>query len=129
MTHDELKQAALQNQEVQTAYEALRTEFALLRLMVQARQDAGLSQAQVAKRMGTKPPAIARLESSLISGKHSPSLATLRKYAEAVGCDLEIRLVRTQPKPDRIVPEPSIVTGADWDVPQVALETDDEATA
>ncbi len=101
MTHDELKQTALQKLEVQAAYEALGPEFALVRQMVQARQDAGLSQAQVAKRMGTKPPAVARLESSLSSGKHSPSLATLRKYAEAVGCHLEIRLVRVHTKPNK----------------------------
>ncbi len=101
MTHGELKHTALQKPEVQAAYEALGTEFALLRQMVQARQDAGLSQAQVAKRMGTKPPAVARLESSLSSGKHSPSLTTLRKYAEAVGCHVEIRLVRTQSEPHK----------------------------
>jgi transcriptional regulator with XRE-family HTH domain len=100
MTHDELKQTALHQPEVQAAYEALEPEFALLRQMVQARQAAGLSQAQVAKRMGTQPPAVARLESSLSSGKHSPSLATLRKYAEAVGCHLDIRLVRAPAKPN-----------------------------
>lgn len=101
--------------------------------MVQARQDAGLSQAQVAKRMGTKPPAIARLESSLSSGKHSPSLATLRKYAEAVGCHLEIRLVRAHPEPDQIAPEHrtalKIGAGTGLDAPQVGLETDDEDIA
>ena len=42
-----------------------------------ARKEAGLSQAQIAKRMGTQTPAIARLESSLATGKHSPSLSTL----------------------------------------------------
>jgi transcriptional regulator with XRE-family HTH domain len=62
--------------------------------MLLARQKAGLSQAQLAKRMGTKPPAITRLESSLTSGKHSPSIATIKKYAEAVGCHLEIRLIQ-----------------------------------
>ena len=43
--------------------------------------------------MGTKAPAITRLESSLTSGKHSPSMATLKKYAEAVNCHIEIKLV------------------------------------
>jgi hypothetical protein len=38
---------------------------------------------------------VTRLEASLSSGRHSPSLATLQKYAEAVGCRLEVRLVRT----------------------------------
>jgi len=55
----------------------------------------------LAERMGTKPPAVTRLESSLSSGKHSPSLATLRKYAEAVGCRLEVRLVRTRTRSKR----------------------------
>src|SRR5882724_4032712 len=96
MTHHELKQTALKRPEVKAAYEALGPEFELLHQMVKARQEAGLTQAQVAERMGTKPPAVTRLEASLSSGKHSPSLATLRKYAEAVGCRLEVRLVRAR---------------------------------
>ena len=96
MTHDELKHQALQTPAVYAAYEAFGPEFDILRQMLQARQDAGLTQAQVAERMGTKPPAVTRLEASLSSGKHSPSLATLRKYAEAVGCHLEVRLVRAR---------------------------------
>ena len=91
--HDDLKQAALQKPEVRAAYDALGPEFEVLRQMLQARRDAGLTQAEVAERMGTKAPAITRLESSLSSGKHSPSLATLTKYAAAVGCRLEVRLV------------------------------------
>ncbi|RTZ71309.1 MAG: hypothetical protein DSZ00_10840 [Gammaproteobacteria bacterium] len=43
--------------------------------------------------MGTQAPAVTRLESSLTSGKHSPSISTLKKYAEALGCRLEIKLV------------------------------------
>lgn len=96
MTHDELKHTALQKSAVRAAYEALGAEFEILRQMLQARQDAGLTQAQVAERMGTKQPAVTRLEASLSSGKHSPSLTTLRKYAEAVGCRLEVRLVRAR---------------------------------
>jgi transcriptional regulator with XRE-family HTH domain len=61
--------------------------------MLLARENSGLSQAEIASRMGTKAPAITRLEASLTSGKHSPSLATLKKYAEAVNCHLEIKLV------------------------------------
>ncbi len=61
-----------------------RDEGALLDLLLKARQEAGLTQAQVAERMGTLPPAVARLERALATGKHSPSLATLRKYARAV---------------------------------------------
>jgi len=93
MNHSQLKEKALKKQSVRSEYEALEPEFNLLREMLKARNDAGLSQADVAERMGTKPPAITRLESSLTSGRHSPSIATLKKYAEAVGCHLEIKFV------------------------------------
>lgn len=57
----------------------------LLVALLKARQEAGRTQAQVAKRMGTQGPAIARLERVLATGKHSPSVATLRKYVKACG--------------------------------------------
>ena len=58
--------------------------------MLSARAKAGLTQEAVAESMGTTKSAVSRLESS---GKHTPSLASLKKYAHAVGCRLEIRLV------------------------------------
>jgi len=96
MKHTELKEKVLSNPATRAAYEDMETEFALLRQMLKARKKAGLSQAQVADRMGTKAPAITRLESSLSNGKHSPSLATLRRYAHAVGCELQLRLVKSE---------------------------------
>lgn len=75
------------------SYDALEPEFSLLREMLIARENAGMSQAEIASRMGTKYPSITRLESSLTSDKHSPSLATLKKYAEAVNCHIEIKLI------------------------------------
>jgi len=93
MNHSELKEKALKRTSVKEAYDALEPEFTLLKELLRARQRSGLTQAEIAKRMGTKPPAVARLESTLTTGKHSPSIATLKKYAKAVGCRLEIRLV------------------------------------
>ena len=93
MKHEELKAVALQQHEVKTAYDALDAEFSLLHSMLEARRQAGLTQAEVADRMGTKPSAVTRLEASLSHGKHSPSVSTLQKYAKAVGRRLEIRLV------------------------------------
>ena len=93
MSHSQLKEKALKHKAVKEEYDALKPEFDLLREMLKARTDAGLSQAEVAERMGTKPPSITRLESSLTSGRHSPSIATLKKYADAVGCHLEIKFV------------------------------------
>lgn len=94
LTHAELKAKALADPQVQAEYERLnREEFALLDEMLAARRAAGLTQAQVAERMGTKAPAVARLENALASGKHSPSLDTLRKYAAALGKRIEVHLV------------------------------------
>jgi transcriptional regulator with XRE-family HTH domain len=73
------------------AYDALAVEYVLASQMLAARTKAGLTQEAVASRMGTTKSAISRLESA---GKHAPSLATLKRYAEAVGCKLEIKLVR-----------------------------------
>ena len=93
MRHEELKAKALSRETVKAEYDALEPEFNLLHEMLVARHKVGLSQAEIAERMGTKPPAVTRLESSLSSGRHSPSIATLKKYAEAVNCHLEIKLV------------------------------------
>ena len=94
MNHNDLKVRALKRKNVNAEYKSLEPEFALLRAMLFARQKTGLSQAQIAERMGTKPPAVTRLESSLTSGKHSPSLSTIKKYAAAVGYHLEIKFVQ-----------------------------------
>ncbi|WP_245641403.1 helix-turn-helix domain-containing protein [Paraburkholderia bannensis] len=75
------------------AYDALEEEFSALEALLTARKEAGLTQAQVAERMGTTTSAVSRLESCLASEKHSPSLSTLRKYAAACGKSLRISLV------------------------------------
>ena len=94
MTHEEMINKMLADPVVYAEYERLeREEFTLLDEILKARHEAGLTQAQVAERMGTKASAVARLESALVSGKHSPSLDTLRKYAAAVGKKLEVHLV------------------------------------
>ena len=87
------REQLLSNPAVKADYDADITTYAILDEILSARRDAGLTQAQVAERMGTKASAVARLESALISGKHSPSIDTLRKYAAAVGKKLEVHLV------------------------------------
>ena len=74
------------------AYLALNDEFATLDALLQARKASGLTQVEIAARMGIKPSSLARIESSITSQKHSPSLATLRKYAQACGKRLSIAL-------------------------------------
>lgn len=94
LTHEEMLEKMLSVEGVAEEVERLnREEYALLDQMLAARKAAGMSQADVAEKMGTKAAAISRLESALASGKHSPSIATLRRYAEATGQKLEIRFV------------------------------------
>ena len=85
-THEEMLQCLLSRPGVKAEVERIEQEEAgLLDALLKARQAAGLTQADVAARMGTQAPAVARLERSLATGKHSPSLATLKKYAQACG--------------------------------------------
>src|SRR5437763_13995510 len=107
MTHKALVRKMLKQPGVKAEYDAQAEEFALLDELLKARRQAGLTQAEVAARMGTKPPAVARLEAGGGSRRHSPTVATLRKYAQAVGCRLEIRLRprnRRKPEADQAAP-------------------------
>ncbi|WP_336981036.1 helix-turn-helix transcriptional regulator [Altererythrobacter fulvus] len=70
------------------AYMALAEEFALALQVVEARSRAGLTQEELAERMGTSRSAIARLE----SGTARPSVTTLEKLARATGSRLRIEL-------------------------------------
>src|SRR5947209_18729346 len=92
MTHKALVSKMLKQPEVKAEYDAQAEEFALPDELLRARRQAGLTQAEVAARMGTKTPAVARLEAGGGSRRHSPSVATLRQYPRAVGRRLEIRL-------------------------------------
>lgn len=94
LTHEELTKKMLGNPEVKIEYDSLEDEFLLFDELLKARMNAGLTQAEVADRMGTKTPAVARLEAGGGNKRHSPSISTLRKYATAVGCHLEIKLVQ-----------------------------------
>ena len=71
-------------------YESLELEYQVANQMLKARSRAGLTQDVVAERMGTTKSAVSRLEAA---GKHTPSLATLKRYARAVGCELQVKLV------------------------------------
>ena len=74
------------------AYDALDDEFAALAALLKARTAAGLTQAEVASRMGVSQPVVARIEASLGKKDHSPSLNTLRRYADACGMKLVIQM-------------------------------------
>ncbi len=88
----QFKRRALARPEVRAAYDAAADEFAFLDEVLRARAESGLTQAEVAERIGTTQSAIARLESA--QPKHSPSIATLQKYAKALGYTVQVRLVK-----------------------------------
>ena len=68
------------------AYEALGEEFVPASAVMDVRNRAGLTQAQLARKMGTTQPVVARLE----SGRTRPSMRTLDRLAEATGTYLRI---------------------------------------
>lgn len=88
--HEAFLKKVLKRKTFKKAYEDLEEEYILIREMLAARSRFGLTQEAVANLMGTTKSAVSRLESA---GKHAPSLTTLKKYAQAVGCRLQIKLV------------------------------------
>jgi ribosome-binding protein aMBF1 (putative translation factor) len=83
-----LKRELLADDETRAAYDALASEFSVAKTLIAARARAGLSQAEVAARMGTTQSVIARLE----SGKRLPSLRTVERFARAVGGRAVLRI-------------------------------------
>ena len=83
-----LKAELLARAETRAAYSAQADEFAVARELIAARTKAGLTQADVAERMGTTQSTVARLE----GGKAVPSMRSLQRYAQAVGCRAVVRL-------------------------------------
>ncbi|MBX9936511.1 MAG: helix-turn-helix domain-containing protein [Burkholderiaceae bacterium] len=87
-TLQQLKSQMLANPETRKEYDALNEEFGMARELIAARASMGLTQADVAQRMGTTQSAVARLE----SGKRPPSLRSVQRYAQAIGCRAVVRL-------------------------------------
>ena len=96
--HHDLIAKWKKDEKFNAAYDTLDDEFALFDEMLAARNKAGLTQAQVAEKMKTKVPAIARLEASGGKHKHSPRLDTLKRYADAIGYRLVIKFEKRRVK-------------------------------
>jgi ribosome-binding protein aMBF1 (putative translation factor) len=91
-TMREIAEEWLKDPEFRAEYEALEPEFALASALIGARSRAGMTQAQVARAMGTTQAAVARLE----GGRANPSTRTLERFAKATGTRLRIRF---EPEP------------------------------
>jgi predicted transcriptional regulator len=88
VSFDEIKAELLADPETKREYDALAPEFEFSTELLRARLRAGLSQVELAERMGTSQSAIARLE----SGQTLPSTKTLLRFAEATKSKVELRL-------------------------------------
>jgi len=86
----DLKARFMEDPKFREEYARVEEEFALIEALVRARTAAQLTQAELARRLGTTQSAVARLE----GGRVSPSFATLRRYAAATGTRLTVGLVR-----------------------------------
>lgn len=89
-TLHKLKTELLENPDTRAEYETQAGEFELAHALIAARARAGLTQAQVAERMGTTQSTVARLE----GGRRTPSLRTVQRYAKAIGYRAVVRLER-----------------------------------
>ncbi len=89
-TFADFKKKALQNEEVSKEYDALKPLFAIKKELIAARLSKGLTQDEIAKKIGTSKSNISRLES--LNNSYMPNLATLIKYAQALGMKLDIGL-------------------------------------
>lgn len=87
-TWKSLKKELLKNKKVVEEYKRLEPRYQLISQLIESRLKKGLTQEQLAKRIGTKQSAIARLE----SGSSNPSMAFLEKIAEAIGLKLIIQV-------------------------------------
>ena len=97
--HEQLRSDVLADPETRAEYEAFSLQLELADKMKKARLKSHLTQESVAEKMDTTKTVIARLEAAGGKGKHSPSLSTLTKYADAIGYKLQIKLVpQTQAK-------------------------------
>ena len=84
----QFKKRLLKDKEIKEAYEKLGPEFAVIEMVIKKRIERGLSQKELAQKIGTKQSAISRLE----SGTYNPSLSFLQKVGEALDVKLKISL-------------------------------------
>ncbi len=84
----QFKKKMLKDKAVRKAYDDLGPEFALITAIIEKRLKKGLTQAELARKIGTKQSAIARLE----SGSYNPTVEMLEKVAKALNARLEISI-------------------------------------
>lgn len=85
---DDYKKEWMKNPKFRKAYDDLELEYALIDKIIEKRIKEGLTQTEIARRMGTKQSAISRFE----SGNYNPTLAFIKKLADALDVKLKITI-------------------------------------
>ena len=85
---DDILKESLKDPEFKKEYDALELEYSIIAQVIKKRLDRGLSQKQLAEKIGTKQSAISRLE----GGNISPSIAFLEKVSKALGGKLQVSI-------------------------------------
>ncbi len=86
--YSQFKNRLLRDKEIKRAYDELGSEFDFIRIFIRKRIEKGLSQGELAERVGTRQSAISRLE----SGRYNPSFKILRKIAQALDSEIKISI-------------------------------------
>lgn len=84
----QLKKKILQDPQIKKKYDALKPEYKLIKEVIKKRLEKGMTQTELAKKIGTKQSAIARFE----SGNSNPSLLFLQKIANALQSNLIVSI-------------------------------------
>ena len=88
ISFEEMKADMLKDEEFKAEYEKLKPRYEAIAQIIRARKEQNMTQAELAKRVGTQKSNISRLE----SGNYNPSLDFLVKVAESLGKTLSVQL-------------------------------------
>lgn len=88
--YDEFEAELLKKPEIRKEYEALKPKYDMVRILIKRRSKLGMSQTELARRIGTRQPAISRLE----KGDYNTTLSTLFRATEALGLDISLKARR-----------------------------------
>lgn len=86
--YTQFKKRLLQDKQIKKTYDELGPEFGFIRLLIRKRVERGLSQEELARKVGTKQSAISRLE----SGTYNPTIKVLQKIAQALDAEVKISI-------------------------------------
>ncbi|MCX4344006.1 MAG: helix-turn-helix transcriptional regulator [Kineothrix sp.] len=88
ISFEEMKSDMLKDEEFKIEYEKLKPRYEAIEQIIRARKEQNITQAELAKRVGTQKSNISRLE----SGNYNPSLDFLAKIAESLGKEISVKL-------------------------------------